>query len=402
MKLRMICENIRRTEFYDFYALAYVYQELQTSTGVDPAYKKEVEYTLRDLAEYILTDHISQLTIEVAGRLINNIDHQDVCNQYRIPIPDKDGLNEEQFKDSIRKLSLTQQAKFLREISSSRTQGQIAAGMDGIWHKHATTVARLANTNTNDTNALVLAIDYIYGMTHHGGQITDHFDERDWLEAALNTRALTSPKNLLFHASSHIRELLTSASIGIPRHEKVPLLQELEVMLTRANQKADWFDYSYKIESFISHETGEKIDYFVFSLKMRLAMEEKKRKFGESDKYQLISWNDYHYREWGELYNHDYSQDKECAQTIIGVLKTQKILLFDKNGQKISKKPNTWHRELGEITTPQGPIRSTYNSPKTPSVARIARDLIDSVLHYQEINEIDWQPIQGDPNPPQQ
>ena len=399
MKLRMICENIRKTEFYDFYALAYVYQELQTSTGVDPAYRKEVEYTLRDLAKYILTDHITQLTTHIAGRLLNDVDHQAICDQYGIPIPDPDGLNTEQFKDNIRKLSLTQQANFLREIASSRTQWQTGAGMGGIWHKHAATVARLASTNINDTNALVLAIDYIYGMAHHGGQITDHMDESGWLESALNTRTLTSPRNLLFHASPHIRELLTSASIGVPKHEKVSLLQELEVILARLAKSNQLFDYSYEI--------GEELNEFTFSLKLRRATKEPS--VGRA--YKLESWKMADYYKWGELYNHDYSQDKECVQTIYGLLTgkrqagppptfTSKILLFDKDGQKISKKQASWDRELGEITTPQGPIRSTERFAKTmPSVATVAHNLVDSAANYQETDEIDWHPIQGDPNP---
>lgn len=130
-------------------------------------------------------------------------------------------------------------------------------------------------------------------------------------------------------------------------------------------------------------------------------MEKEKRAYGGSGKYTITSWDEHDYRKWGELYNHDYSKDKECIQTIIGVLKTHKILLYDKDGQKISKKPNAWTREFGEIITPQGPIRASYNSSKTPSVARMARELIDSVRNYQETDEIDWQPIQGDPNPPQ-
>jgi len=182
------------------------------------------------------------------------------------------------------------------------------------------------------------------------------------------------------------------------------------------------FDYSYEIDE----KLDEKLNVFAFSLKIRLAIRPRLLPGFQDDKrkvVRLFSWKNDYYREWGELYNHDYSQDKECTQKIFGILKQQKgppefcaygnpgsrllptfiskILLYDKDGQKISKKPNTWTREFGEITTPQGPIRSTLQFSDTmPSVATMARNLVDSATRYQEINEMDWQPIKGDPNPP--
>ena len=419
MKLRMICENIRKTNFYDFYALAYVYQELQTSTGVDPTYKKEVEQALREVAEYVFNDHMNQIAMLIVGRLtdieVGNGGNIFVFGDFGIPITraSMDNFDRNNPKNwpvvdcnDIYQLPLRQKGKFVSELLQYRTSSDVTAATNGVWTQLASKFVQLTKTNTNDPNALILAIDKIYGMTHHGGQLLDHFDERDWLEAALNTRTLTSPKNLLFHASPHIRELLTSASIGVPRHEKVPLLQELGVMLTRVAKTMDLFDYSYEIGE---DEIGEEPSEFTYSLKMRLAGNDTITK-GKA--VRLFSWKNYYYREWGELYNHDYSRDKECTQTINGVLTsrqqagspptfTHKILLFDKDGQKISKKPNAWTREFGEITTPHGPIRSTLQFADTmPSVATMAQNLMDSAEHYQEINEMDWQPIQGDPNPP--
>ena len=382
MKLRMICENIRKTEFYDFYALAYVYQDLKTSTGYDPAYKKEVEHTLRDLAEYIFTDHITQLTQLVSGRLLdaNATDHQAIRGQYGIPAPDRDGLNEEQFKDSIRKLSLAQQANFLRELTRCITHGQCSAAMDGIWHKHIATVIRLASTNTNNLDALIMAIDYIYSMAHHGGRILDHFDEKSWLEQALNTRTLTSPANLLFHASPHIRELLTSASIGIPKHESVSLLQEIEVALQRWSPRL--FGYSFQ-----RGETPIDKDWFRFTLTCRLTPKHPNHHSALYGKpKQIYDRHMVNYHKWGDPpsvnhgFGYDYSQDKEGEIKIIGkVIGYKTIQLY-------------WPNEENNVS-PQKIISS-----EEEGAMQLAGDLIDAV-QYKEIEDIHWHPIQGDPNP---
>ena len=404
MKLHMICENIRKTDFYDFYALAYVYQDLKTSTGIDQAYKKEVEQALRETAGYVFNDHINQLVRLLSWRLIDcgpdsdpdagpdwpilGAGNQSVCKAFGLHIT-KASLNGDYIRntnkrwpfanDNINKLTLSQKAKFIEELVRNRTDtpetNELAARSGGAWEKLANNVIQLTKTNTNNLDALILAIDRIYGLTHHGGQILDHFDESGWLENALNTRTLTSPKNLLFHASPHIRELLTSASIGMPSHEAVSPLQELEVMLTRVDNHLKLFGYSYK-----------NLDDTTFELKqkVRLAVKNQTRKQKEQEPIIVTDWGCNFYHNWGKTGRHDYTKDKEAISTLFGQVTAHNIKIYDMNRQ-----------EIAAIDMPK-PVRSGENS-----MMSVANKLV-RIPTFMQFGEDDpaWRPIKGDPNPP--
>ena len=426
MRLRTICENIRKTEFYDFYALTYVYQSLKTSTGVDQEYKKEVTDTLRDLAGYIFDDHMNQLCQTIAGRILDLGHLNDyyktkdksllrkgnlaVCPKYGIHLVLQDMPNSKKLHDpktmayfkhwpyknpnEIAMLPIPQKGKFINELVRFRDGHATSfTNVGGTWEKLATSFTQLAETNTNNLDAVILAIDQIYGLTHHNGQILDHFDERSWMEKALNTRTLTSPKNLLFHASPYIRELLTSANIGVPQHEPVSAISELAVMLARYDARVKLFGYSYRIVD---------KDTFELKLDMRICKQATRTL---PVWVPITSWTEIQYDKWGAdgpgfyATSHDYSKDKEAVVTIFGKVEGTNIILYDQNHKRIDNaqhhKPK-YHFAPNHDQTLQtmGVIR--LSKP----ISDIVEILVANIECFASVANIAWQPIKGNPNPP--
>lgn len=330
MRLRTIAENIKRSEFFDFYALVYVYQELDRLTGSDVDYRREVRQNLHFLAKYIFNDHMDQLATIISNRWMNegrkgndlyhdNPGNLDIYRKYgiRLEVDDDFGVHDFVDDNDVHKLSVGQQAKLIGEL--------IATGHHGFtgnrWEDLGRKFIELAKTNVENLNGLILTIDKIYGLMHHGGSILDYFDEHAWLEKALHSRALTSPKNLLYNASSQIRELLTSANIGIPRQERISLPQEIGVALRRVEQSWKLFGLNYKI---IDDKT------FKLGLTVRVAIPP------NSNEAVIIGWPKWHgYDKWGER-GHDYDADEEFIVEVIGIVEDGTIMLYDMDENQVS------------------------------------------------------------------
>jgi hypothetical protein len=194
MKLRLIVEDISKQEFYDFYALLYSY------SAVSNIHKAEVGKALKYVADMIYDDHINQLLNIILDRII------DTKHESTISLLDQYGLHiTDDFEIiGLDNLSLQDKAALLKEIIVFKHHH----GFTGdTWFGLASKILELAYAGTS-LDAKIRAIDHMYQMMHHGGQITDYMDESHWLEAALNYRDNANPQDMLARSSSWVRDLL--------------------------------------------------------------------------------------------------------------------------------------------------------------------------------------------------
>jgi len=270
MKLKQICEDIKKEDFYDFYALAYAAGEYRVRYTGSPEHQKLVQDNLKYIASIIFEDHMEQLATILINRwadsnpvstakISNNTEQNKLDKFYGTVTTTPSGLeitkHEENppntrpgnlhildkynvmqtimgngsvkmSKASIEHLSLSQQAKLINDLMHAPRNTQynsvtnIPERGGGRWTELTKLFSDLSRTNINDTNKLVLAIDRIYGAIHHGGSITDYFDEKAWIGKALDTRAAAEPREILSLTSHNIKDLLTSGSIGIPMRSR--------------------------------------------------------------------------------------------------------------------------------------------------------------------------------------
>jgi len=323
MKLRIISEDIRKTDFFDFYALVHVYLDLKQNVA-NPEYLHEVEQELYHTARYIYNDQIDQLAEILAKRWIEDGDDvsDNLFNTYQ-----KHGIQLKRIleepgmfifkKGDIRRMPRKHQISLIRELITDNQYPNASTGP--TWTNIGRFFLDVAKPKTN--NQLIRAVDRIYGATHHSGVIADYFDEKDWLEKALNTRTVASPKNLIARTSTRIRELLTSASIGIPKYEEIDILNELTVALNRVARRLDLFDHEY-----------QPIDknHFKFSLTYRIISFPIEQRIM---KIPIMSANYY-----DNLGDHDQSNDEEHVLTCLGTVENNDIIIQPTNNQNLKTK----------------------------------------------------------------
>lgn len=199
MRLRIIAEDITRSDFFDFYALLYAYQD-RSHYNHD-----QIAAELRFVVDYITKDHLNQF----ADMLLNRVpdpDHEETAAamaQYGVS-----GDEETYLSVGMEKLSLQEKAQLLRQVLSFDHEH----GFTGqTWFGLARTFLELVRA-PQGLDSQILVVDKIYNLLHHGGQITDYMDENDWIEDALNYRDNANPAQIFAKASSRVRSVIGRAS----------------------------------------------------------------------------------------------------------------------------------------------------------------------------------------------
>lgn len=199
MKLSIIAEDISRNDFFDFYSLLYAYQE---RNGQD---HNQIASELRFIVNYITKDHLNQFANMLLNR-VPDLDHEETTEllaQYGV------GVDEETYQTTgLDKLDLRQKADLLRQVLAFDQKH----GFTGdTWFGLTRTFLELVRA-PKDLDSQILVADKIYNLLHHGGQITDYMDEKDWMEDALNYRDNANPAQIFAKASPRVRSLIGRAS----------------------------------------------------------------------------------------------------------------------------------------------------------------------------------------------
>ncbi len=226
MRLRLLNENVSRQDFFDFYTLLNAWQ-----TRAYPIVNHfQVEHRLEEVTFRIAKDHLNQLADMVINR-VSNSDKPDV-----IAALQHHGLSYDKENFQIRgldRIDFPTKAAYLEEIKDFEPFGFTGDTWRGLLN-----FVRTAKVPA-DLNKAVVLVDQIYGLCHHGGQITDYMDERDWLEDALHFRDGANLKQLARHASGEIRNLIGRSSLLGLDGSEVTDLQKLYVALRRVLADSD-------------------------------------------------------------------------------------------------------------------------------------------------------------------
>ena len=86
-----------------------------------------------------------------------------------------------------------------------------------------------------DLSRKILVLDKFYGLTHHGGMISDYLEDK-YLEYALHDRSFSSVRQMLPYCSSEVRRLARSSTIG-SGNTAVDPLERVYTGFLRANSK---------------------------------------------------------------------------------------------------------------------------------------------------------------------
>lgn len=236
----VICEDISKTDFFDFYALLYVYQDRN-----HPEHE-QVTRELKFLTDLIFKDHINQLFAIVISR-ITDYEHTDMINimsDYGIrfnedvrtaieqgtKIPSSDN-----WWHGLERLSLDDKVSLLSELSSLRHN---YGTTDETWNVElSNSLIDIANYGSS-LNSQIAAIDKMYNLLHHGGFIIDYMDEVKWLEDALHYRDNANPAQILSQASSRIRALIGRSSYYDMDRSQVDDLKILSTAVRRYCQQS--------------------------------------------------------------------------------------------------------------------------------------------------------------------
>lgn len=227
MRLRKLYEEISKTDFFDLYTLLYF--------STDEKYRNnhEVQRLTEFYVNYVWKDLTDQLTNRVVERF------GDVGEDFGVPdvnwlqYKDQDTLKlmYGQWAKNIAELPQATKLKYLKHLVDNKISGGGFAGE--TWRSIAAECLRSSTASNHKQR--VLAVDRLMGLLHHGGQITDHLDERKWLAQALNYRDNANPLQLAKYASSQVRQLIgRSAFIGMGQ-EPVSPLRMLATAIRRAS-----------------------------------------------------------------------------------------------------------------------------------------------------------------------
>ncbi len=225
MKLRLIAENIDKREFFDFYALLHAHQE---KTNPNHA---EIEQRLKFIAGHILQDHLTQLGRMLMNRLVDPKHEETKAILGAHPQLQYDPQAHR--LRGVESLSVPEMAGVIAQVAALKHEH----GFTGkTWRGLGQTFVELAGTPPG-LKSQIMAVDKLYNLLHHGGQITDYMDESDWLEDALNHRDNANPAQISAMASANVRALVgRSAFIGMKR-APVNDLEKLNTALHRLSDR---------------------------------------------------------------------------------------------------------------------------------------------------------------------
>lgn len=208
MRLHTIIEDISKTDFFDFYALLNAYHD-----SANQANHQQITAELRYLVTQISQDHLNQFAFMLLNR-VPDLDHDEtneLYQQYGLTVDD------DTFEIvGVENLTLQQKGAVLSQLLKFNRRH----GFTGdTWLGLTKTFLELLSAR-GDLESQILVVDKIYNLLHHGGQITDYMDEKDWLEDALNFRDNANPAQIFAKASSRVRAVIGRASyVGMERGE---------------------------------------------------------------------------------------------------------------------------------------------------------------------------------------
>lgn len=236
----IICEDIGKTDFFDFYALLYAYQDRN-----HPEHE-QITRELKFLTDLIFRDHINQLFAIVINR-ITDYEHKDMVNimsDYGIRFNEDVRTAIEQGTEippdndwwrGLELLPLNDKASLLSELSSLRHN---YGTTDETWNVElSNSLIDIANYG-GSLNSQIAAIDKMYNLLHHGGFVIDYMDEVKWLEDALHYRDNANPAQILSQASSRIRALIGRSSYHDMDRSQVDDLKILSTAIRRYCQQS--------------------------------------------------------------------------------------------------------------------------------------------------------------------
>lgn len=326
MRLRTIVENISRSDFFDFYALLYAYQD---HNHLD---HKQITTELSFVVTNIVKDHLNQF----ADILLNRVpdpDHpetMEVLRQYGIEI------NSETYQTmGIENLSLKDKAQILSQVLVFDHKH----GFTGkTWFGLTKTFLQLIQAPQN-LDSQILVVDKIYNLLHHGGQITDYMDEKDWIEDALNYRDNANPAQIFAKASSRVRAVIGRASYSGMERSPVGDIPKLHTALRRVAER----------RAGIEIQAGDRrIDITVQYRDVFANYEGQKIKMSPA---------------WGGVINKQYSKRPDLFE--LGDWHSGQISIEDRGNVLVVIGGNT------EIAVPK-PINRQFN---------LAHDLVDAAQH---------------------
>lgn len=210
MKLLNICESIAKSDFYDFYVLAYAYHESLPN-------HKDIVHHLNNISDGIIQDHMQQIGDIIIRRI---------------------GTEEEiaaSYSDNTERQAILR--KIWRQIENKERDVKYLGWFTGsTWINLAKWYANLRSGISPESK--IKLIDELHNAFHHGGYLIDYMSESDWLEPALHERNIGSIAQLLRHASPYVKNLVgRSIAIGHERGE-ITDLHKLYVAFNKLRHNA--------------------------------------------------------------------------------------------------------------------------------------------------------------------
>jgi hypothetical protein len=215
MKLSLINEDIKKTDFYDLYSLIYAYQSDMSNTSV--------KQHLESLVNHILSDHLYQFGNILLDRLID--EHNNEIKQ----LMDQYDIHEHNYV-LTHNLSLDDMCDLIPKLIAINHRFNFTGD---TWFSLASKFIELYRSLSKGLTTKIYTIDKLYNLFHHSGHIIDYMDEYNWLENALNTRDNASPSQLFNLSSSGVRSLIGRSSYHGQYDKPVSEIDKLYTSLRR-------------------------------------------------------------------------------------------------------------------------------------------------------------------------
>ena len=163
--------------------------------------------------------------------LYENFDRESLFDLYALNLHDRDNPY---YKFLLRNLYADYMRQFKRMLDN-RNEPDYFTSVGGVWLKHLP-----KKYDEIRKMPKMMAIDQINALTHHGGYISDYFDERKWLESALDKIfAADSVAEYWDELSMNARKALWPHLSGKRKNAGIPLAKQLYVKLARKASKFD-------------------------------------------------------------------------------------------------------------------------------------------------------------------